>query len=102
MGTDGFHFIFYFENNCRIFINLNYYLAIFVQKQRRKMTRNTSTRRIPKWPKMTVTETVHVTLTITQNGRFSFRIEPFLGLFYVNCLCHSLFGPFWGRPYSLK
>ena len=56
MGTDGFHFIFYFENHCRIFINLNYYLAIFVQKQRRKMTRNTSTRRIPKWPKMTVTE----------------------------------------------
>ena len=39
MGTDGFHFIFYFENNCWIFIDLKHYLAIFEQKRRKNVAK---------------------------------------------------------------
>ena len=46
-------------------------------------------------PKKAVTKTVYV-MNHQIAHLFSLSIEPFWGLYHVNCLCNSFFGPFMG------
>ena len=46
------------------------------------------------WVSTTISD--HVIVTNLKIVQFKKGNRPFWGLYHVDCLCHSLFGPFWG------